>query len=123
MIKKIKQRLRRKDRVRFAIKSKLKNRNRIVVNKTNKHISVQLIDDVMHCTLASATTKGEFFAEKYAKLNKSSKSAAKILAEIFVQKINKNEISKDVVFDRGYHKYCGVIKEFADSLRMLGLYF
>ncbi|CAK8163259.1 Large ribosomal subunit protein uL18 [Candidatus Xenohaliotis californiensis] len=123
MLKKTR-RLRCKNRVRFKLSQRINDRNRLSICKTNKHIYVQLINDSIAHTLAAASTQEKLFAEKYkGSINKSNKMAAKLLAEMLLQRVKNNKISMDVVFDRRHHKYCGVVKEFASSARSFGLRF
>ena len=51
---------RRRDRVRFAIRSR-KARPRLVFNRSNRFLAVQLIDDAKGVTLAHASTMEEAF--------------------------------------------------------------
>lgn len=95
-------------------------RPRLCVVKSNKHISVQLIDDDTHTTLGSASTFSNQFREtEFCKKNKAS--AAK-LGEAIAE-IAKAKNIKEVIFDRGEHKYHGVLAELANSARNAGLQF
>jgi large subunit ribosomal protein L18 len=87
---------------------------RLAVSKSNKHISVQLIDDVKAVTLASSHSrevKGKTMMEK-----------AVAVGELIAEKAKANKISK-VVFDRGGFIYTGNVKALADSARKAGLQF
>jgi len=93
---------------------------RMSVYRSNKQISVQLIDDVAGITVASATSlskdiiilaKGKTKTEQAAIVGKS-------IAEVAL----KNGITK-VVFDRNGFLYHGRIKSLADSARSGGLQF
>jgi len=94
------------------------DRPRLVVKKTNKHLSAQIIDDTKHATLASFSTlskenKGTPFAKK------GKESAKKIGEEIAARALSQN--IKAVVFDRGACKYHGLLAIVADSAREKGL--
>ncbi len=87
---------------------------RLAVSKSNKHISVQLIDDVSAKTLASAHSrevKGKTMTEKSVKVGES-----------IAEKAKAKKISK-VVFDRGGFIYTGNVKALADGARKGGLQF
>jgi len=110
---KTEQRIRRKARIRAKI-SGTKETPRLAVFKSNRHISVQLIDDISNTTLASAhskTAKGKTLLEKSANVGAEIATAAK------AKKITK------VVFDRGGFQYTGAVKEVAEGARKGGLKF
>lgn len=109
---------RRKRRNRYAIKSKSNGKVRICVERTNKHIKVQLIDDINGITLASAST-----LEKDLKIaNGSNIAAAEKIGTAIAERAKKSKIT-NVVFDRGANIYHGRIKALADSARKAGLNF
>lgn len=87
---------------------------RLSVFKSNKHISVQLIDDTNAVTLASAHSrdvKGKTMSEK-----------AVLVGEAIAAKAKAKKVSK-VVFDRGGFIYTGNVKALADGARKGGLEF
>jgi large subunit ribosomal protein L18 len=93
---------------------------RMSVFKSNKHLSVQLIDDEHGVTLgALGTVAKEFKGTEYAS---KSKASAKKLGERIAE-IAKQKNIKEVVFDRGPYKYHGVLAELADAARAGGLQF
>lgn len=93
---------------------------RMSVNKSNKHILVQLIDDESGTTLGmTATYAKEFQGTEFTKKNKAS--AAK-LGEKIAEIAKENNIV-EVVFDRGQFKYHGILAALADSARAAGLQF
>jgi large subunit ribosomal protein L18 len=89
---------------------------RMCAVKSNKHLYVQLIDDVHGVTLASASTGRKGSAD-----SKSKEAAEKIGLEI-AEKATKLGISA-VVFDRGPFAYHGVLAALADAARKKGLQF
>lgn len=92
---------------------------RLSVMKSNLHIGVQLIDDEKGVTLASASTVMKKFKSKSLGNNKA---AAKLIGtEIGALAKDKNITT--VVFDRGHHRYHGVIAELANAAREAGLKF
>ena len=87
---------------------------RLSVFKSNKHISVQLIDDVKAVTLASAHSrevKGKTMTEK-----------AVAVGNAIAEKAKAKKIVA-VVFDRGGFRYAGNVKALADAARAGGLKF
>lgn len=93
---------------------------RLSVVKTNKNIIVQLIDDENRVTLVSTGTLCSEF--KNTEFAKKSKASAKKLGEIIGKKAKEKNINK-VVFDRGSHKYHGILAELANAARESGLEF
>lgn len=90
-------------------------RPRMSVDISNKHISVQIINDDEGKTLVAATTLGSKFTATL------SEKAVLIGADI-AKKAKANKISR-VVFDRGSKQYHGRIKALADAARENGLEF
>ncbi|MBA3733234.1 50S ribosomal protein L18 [Patescibacteria group bacterium] len=110
---KLKKRTRRHAKIRSTI-SGTTERPRLSVYKSNKHISVQLIDDENSVTLASAHSrdvKGKTMTEK-----------ASLVGEAIAKKAGEKNV-KTVVFDRGGFIYTGNVKAVADGARKGGLKF
>lgn len=96
-------------------------RLRLVVFRSNKNISAQLIDDFKGTTLASASSLDKKIKKKINSL-KSKTEASILIGEL----IAKDAISKkitNVVFDRNGYPYHGRVKAMADSARKNGLKF
>jgi len=93
---------------------------RLSVVKTNKHIYAQLIDDDKGITLGSASTVSKNF--KTTEFNKKNKVSAKKIGEA-IGALAKDLKVKELVFDRGAHKYHGILAELANSVREQGLVF
>jgi large subunit ribosomal protein L18 len=92
-------------------------RPRMVVNRSARHISVQVVDDVAGHTLAYATM------EKTLKSKSDDKSAkAREVGKLVAERAKQAGIST-VVFDRGGNKYHGRIAALADGAREGGLDF
>ena len=107
---------RKKKRI-LRIRKKIKGtteRPRLCVTKTNKQLSVQLIDDLNGATLVSGTT-----LSKEIKMNPSCESA-KVLGELIASLCGKKGI-KMAVLDRRGNKYHGMIAKLADTVRENGL--
>lgn len=94
----------RKSRTRHHIKARA-SRARLSVFRSNKYVYAQVIDDKKGVTLAAAHGKtpsevGEQVAKRATKAG-----------------------VKEVVFDRGFYRYHGRIKQLAESARKGGLAF
>jgi len=110
-------RLRRQIRVRKKVFG-LAERPRLVVSKSSKHISAQVIDDTQGRTLVSASTMESDL--RTAAGDKSDK--AKQVGELVAERAKAAGI-EHVVFDRAGHKYHGRIAALADGARSGGLGF
>ena len=93
---------------------------RLAVYRSTKHIYAQLIDDVKHVTLASASSVDKDLKEKLG--HGGNIEAAKAVGEAIAKKALKAG-AKDVVFDRGGFLYHGRIQALADAAREAGLNF
>ncbi|MFN8029717.1 MAG: 50S ribosomal protein L18 [Dermatophilaceae bacterium] len=106
---------RRHDRVRKHV-SGTSARPRLVVTRSARHVFVQVVDDTVGKTLASASTMEadlrSFEGDKSAK----ARSVGKLLAERA-----KAAGVQAVVFDRGGNKYHGRVAAIADGAREGGL--
>jgi large subunit ribosomal protein L18 len=90
------------------------------VLKTNLHISAQIIDDEAGITIASAGTMTKDFRNQ--KLGRKSKESARQVG-VKLAELAKAKNIQCVVFDRGHHKYHGVLAELANGARESGLQF
>jgi large subunit ribosomal protein L18 len=111
-------RLRRHRRVRKKIHGTAA-RPRLAVFRSNKHLSVQLIDDDAGATLASASTNEP---ELRSVGSGSSVDAATRLGTLIAERAKAAGIDK-VVFDRGGFAYHGRIAAVATAAREAGLEF
>jgi large subunit ribosomal protein L18 len=119
IVKRNKQRSRRLLRVRKPLRGTF-DRPRLSVLKTNRHLSVQLIDDEKGITVAST---GTFSKENRAtQFTKKSKEAAKHVGTKIAELAKSKQIQK-VIFDRGRLRYHGIIAELANAAREAGLQF
>ena len=89
-------------------------RPRMTITRSNKNISVQVIDDNEGKTLASIST----LEKEFAALKPNTDGAAK-LGEAFGARLKEKNVTK-VVFDRNGYLYHGVVKAFADGARKAG---
>lgn len=88
---------------------------RLTVNRSNKYMSAQIIDDTKRITLVSASDHE--VKEKISKKMRAEIVGKKIAADALKKKITA------VVFDRGWYKFHGRVKAFADAARAGGLQF
>jgi len=90
-------------------------RPRLAVFRSNRALSVQLIDDTKHRTIASASTR-----------DLKEKKAKTVLAGSLGEAIAKKAVAAGitaVVFDRRSYRYHGRVKALADGARKGGLTF
>ena len=113
----VQSRLRRQLRGRKGI-SGTPDRPRLVVTRSAKHISVQVVDDTVGKTLASASTMEADV--RGASGDKTAK--AKKVGELVAARAKAAGI-EGVVFDRAGNKYHGRIAALADAAREGGLAF
>ena len=106
---------RRHKRVRAKIIG-TKERPRISIFKSNRHIFVQFIDDEIGKTLISS----KIVSAGKSKIKGSKTNKATAIGEILAEKAREAGI-KEVVFDRGGYKYHGRVKALAEGLRTGGL--
>jgi large subunit ribosomal protein L18 len=111
-------RLKIKNRIRKTISGSAEL-PRLSVFRSNRQISVQVIDDLSGRTLVSASSLEKEIAEieSVKKIDQ-----AKLVGKLIAQKAMANGISK-VVFDRNGYLYHGRIKSLADAAREGGLKF
>jgi large subunit ribosomal protein L18 len=93
---------------------------RLAVYRSTKHIYAQLIDDVSHVTLASASSVDEDLKTKLP--HGGNVEAAKLVGEAIAKKAKKAGV-ECVVFDRGGFLYHGRVAALADAAREAGLMF
>ena len=108
-------RRRRHRRVRGKIRGTIE-RPRLVVSRSNRGISAQLVDDLEGKTLAAAS----WLQLKSFKGNKTQQAAE--VGKLLAANARKAEI-ETVVFDRGGYLYHGRVKALADAAREGGLRF
>lgn len=96
-------------------------RPRLVMNRTNKHIHAQIIDDTVGHTLASASTVQKDVAGQ-VEGGGGSLAAAQIVGAAIAQKAKDVGI-ESVVFDRNGNQYQGAVSAFAEAARDGGLEF
>ena len=116
MVEKDRKKLKRKIHIRKRISGSAE-RPRMTVFRSNRSLSIQVIDDDKGHTLASAST-----LEKELRNIKATVEGAGQLGEIMGKRLIEKNINT-VVFDRSGYLYHGVVKAMADGARKAGLQF
>jgi large subunit ribosomal protein L18 len=116
MLEKDRKRLKRKIHIRKRI-SGTTERPRMTVTRSNRRLSVQIIDDTKGNTLASVST-----LEKELRDIKATVTGAAQLGEIMGKRLLEKNI-KTIVFDRNGYLYHGIVKALADGTRKAGIDF
>jgi large subunit ribosomal protein L18 len=109
-------RIRRHSRVRKYVRGS-SERPRLAVFRSNRHISVQVIDDYSGRTLAAASTVSGGIDGSTGGVE-----AAKQIGKLVAERAKAAGVEK-VVFDRGGNLYHGRVAALADAAREAGLEF
>ena len=119
----------KKSRTKIRVKKHMKLRNRfkgtaerprLAVYRSNMHMYAQIIDDIAHVTLVSASTVQKDVKAELEKTN--DVAAAAYLGKVIAERAKEKGITT-VVFDRGGYIYHGKVKALADAAREAGLEF
>ena len=103
---------------RLTIRNKISGtteRPRICATKSNKHITVQVIDDTKSISLFTVSTFGKAAAAESCNIEGAKKVGTKIAT------IMKQKNLSSAVFDRAGYKYTGVIAALVQSIRESGI--
>jgi large subunit ribosomal protein L18 len=112
--------LRRKGRVRGALRLAAGERKRLSVYRSSKHIYAQVIDDDHGVTVAAASSIEKTTRDGLK--TGASVDAAKAVGKLIAERAQEKGV-KDVVFDRGSYLYHGRVKALAEAAREGGLNF
>jgi large subunit ribosomal protein L18 len=110
-------RLRRQVRGRKKV-SGTNERPRMVVTRSSRHITVQVVDDLVGKTLASASS----METDLRSLEGDKTAKAKKVGELVASRAKQQGV-ESVVFDRAGNKYHGRVAALADGAREGGLTF
>ena len=91
-------------------------RPRLVVNRSSRHVFVQVVDDVVGKTLASAST----MEADVRGLEGDKTAKARKVGELVGERAKAAGV-ESVVFDRGGNRYHGRVAAIADGAREAGL--
>lgn len=108
----------RRQKRRLSIRNKISGtteRPRICAMKSNKHISVQLIDDTNSVSLFTVSTYGKDAAADSCNVEGAKKVGVKVATMM------KQKNLTTAVFDRAGYKYTGVIAALVQSIRESGI--
>lgn len=125
---KSKARIKRKKRIRKTLVG-TKQRPRLSVFRSAKHIYAQVIDDTSGHTIAAASTVEKAVKENFVQTsnNSSDLNKGKVVAAVYIGKLVAERAAekgvKQVVFDRNGFLYHGRVKAVSDGAREAGLVF
>jgi large subunit ribosomal protein L18 len=91
-------------------------RPRLVVNRSSRHVFVQLVDDTASHTLASAST----MESDLRQLDGDKSAKARRVGELLAERAKAAGVDS-VVFDRGGNRYAGRVAAIAEGAREGGL--
>jgi len=111
---------RRRERLRYQLRTKSGGRPRLSVFRSGKHIYAQVIDDAQGRTLAAASSLDGGLRTELK--TGADKSAAAAVGKLVAERAKAAGITA-VVFDRGAYLYHGRVKALADAAREGGLDF
>ena len=114
-----KKRFKKRNRVKLSLNKGVYPR--LVVNRSNKNIFAQLIDDNINKTIISASSIDKDLIEKINKV-KSKLEKGIIVGNKIGKLAIKDKIDK-IIFDRNGYKYHGRVKALADAIRETGVKF
>ena len=112
--------IQRRNRVRSGLRKRAKDRLRLSVFRSGRHIYAQIIDDEKGATLAAASS-----LDKDMKSNTQNGKGIEVagtVGKLIAARAKDVGISK-VVFDRGAYLYHGRVKALAEAARESGLAF
>jgi len=110
-------------RRKFHVRKKVfgtRDRPRLSVFRSNRHIYAQIIDDVAGATLVAASTRTRGLRDQLS-TGGNTKAAQVIGTAVAKQAIQVG--IKCVCFDRNRHKFHGRVKALAEAARQAGLVF
>ncbi len=108
----------RRQKRRLTIRNKISGtseRPRICAMKSNKHITVQVIDDTKSVSLFTVSTFGKQAAAESCNIEGAKKVGVKVASALKSKNLNA------AVFDRAGYKYTGVIAALVQSIRESGI--
>lgn len=114
----------RRNAVRQRIRRRVRGtaeRPRLAVYRSQRHLHLQLIDDVEGKTLASLSTEEAAFRDQGFKRG-ATVPAAEAAGKLLGERAKEAGIGR-AVFDRGGYAYHGRVRAVADAARAAGLEF
>ena len=101
---------------RHRLKENNRDKIRLSVFRSGRHIEIQAIDDVKGCTLCAASSKEKDFKGKGWNI-----AGAEMVGKIFAERMAKAGIKDNYYFDRGRYLYHGRVKALGDAMRANGM--
>ncbi|MBZ5695879.1 MAG: 50S ribosomal protein L18 [Acidobacteriia bacterium] len=95
-------------------------RPRLCVNRSSRHVRVQVVDDATGRTIVSASSLDKEVREKIK--GGGNIAASKVVGKIIAERARAKGVEQ-VVFDRGGYQYHGRVKALAEAAREAGLKF
>ena len=108
----------KQSRISYKVNKTLKY-PKIIVFRSNKNISVQLIDNNTKSTICSSSSLDKNISKEISK-SKNKIDMSNIVASDLSSKIKSKKIDK-VVFDRSGYRFHGRVKAIADTLKENGI--
>ena len=116
----------RRQRIKYRIRKRMRGtaeRPRLSVFRSVSHIYVQVIDDVVGATLASASTVEPALKSKMTKgVAAGNRKGAELVGQTIAERLKEKGITR-VIFDRNGFLYHGRVRAVADAARQAGLEF
>ncbi len=119
MNKKALLRIKRHRRIRLRMHGE-KASPRLVIHRSLKHFSAQIIDDAQNKILWTMSTQDKEVRNQYP--SAGNIKATTFFGELFARRAKEKGFSK-IIFDRAGYLYHGRIRAFAEALRKGGLEF
>ena len=91
---------------------------RLMIRRSLKNLSAQVIDDAQNKTLFCLSTMNKEVKQGFP--SSGNIKAAEFFGEVFARKAKEKGITK-IIFDRSGYLYHGRVKAFAEALRKGGL--
>lgn len=113
----------RRSKIRRRIRSTIRgtaDKPRLSIFKSNKHVYLQLINDLDSMTIMSVSSKSADLQKDLK--GKAAMESAQIIGKAIAEAAKDKGIDQ-VVFDRSGYKYHGIVKAAADGAREGGLDF
>ncbi|MEX1213099.1 MAG: 50S ribosomal protein L18 [Balneolaceae bacterium] len=111
----------RRNKIRRRVRSTIhgtSERPRLAIYKSNKHVYLQLIDDMKGETLVGISSRSKAYCEELE--GKGGIDQARFLGQE-VAKLAKDRGVEKAVYDRSGYKYHGIVKTAAEAAREGGL--
>ena len=108
----------KKSRISYKINKSLKF-PKIIVFRSNKNISIQVIDNETNSTICSSSSLDKDISKDISK-SKNKTDMSRIVAQNISKKIKSKKIDS-IVFDRSGYRFHGRVKIIAETLKENGI--